>query len=118
MILSGITDAPPSLRRMESTSPSPADRRSAHVRVGAATVLAIAALLLLGSTRDPAQADTTVPATTPTIVPAQPAPQTTTPNDPDPGLRPDRGGPRDDDGPGFGFGAPTTPAPSTGGNQS
>ena len=93
MILSGITDAPPSLRRMESTSPSPADRRSAHVRVGAATVLAIAALLLLGSPRDAAQADTTVPATTPTIVPAQP----TTPADPDPGFRPDRGGPRDDD---------------------
>ena len=107
MILSGLTIAPPSLRRMESTSPSPADRRRAHRRVGAATVLAIAALMLLGSTRGPAQAATTLPTTTP---------QSTTAADPDPGFGPDRDG--RGRGPGFGFGAPGTPAPSTGGNQS
>ena len=41
------------------------DRRSAHRRVGAATIAAFLVLLLLGATRGPAQADTTVPAAAP-----------------------------------------------------
>ena len=118
------------------------DRRSAHRRVGAATIVAFVALLLLGATRGPAQAETTTPAPVPaaTTVPeqVQPAPadpQQTVPGRPDPGFDPDGGG--RDGGRGFGGGrrrqrrrlaaggggvapsvpAPTAPAPSTGGSQ-
>ena len=79
------------------------DRRSAHRRVGAATIAAFLVLLLLGATRGPAQADTTVPATAaPTVEPSQ-----TLPADPDPNTDPDRGfgHPRGDGGR-FGGGAP------------
>jgi hypothetical protein len=87
-----------SLKRMDQT-----DRRSAHRRVGAATIAAFLVLLLLGATRGPAQADTTVraPAATaaPTVEPSQPMPADPDPNaDPDPGF----GREHDHDGPGFG----------------
>jgi hypothetical protein len=92
-----------------TTKPSAADRRSAHRRVGAATVVAFLALLLLGATRGPAQAESTVPApaATSTAEPAQPAqpapaePQPAMPGDPGPGFDHDGDGPR-----GFGGGPP------------
>ena len=81
------------------------DRRSAHRRVGAATIAAFLVLLLLGATRGPAQADTTVPApaatAAPTVEPSQtlPADPNTDPySEPGPGF----GRERDHDGPGFG----------------
>ena len=121
---------------MDSTPSPAADRRSAHRRVGAAATLVFVALLLLAGTRGPAQADTTVPAATPTVEPSQPA----LPADPDPGFHRDHdgggfdgGGDGDHDGGGFGGGggfdgggggaapapsAPTAPTtPSTGGTQ-
>ena len=115
------------------------DRRSAHRRVGAATIAAFLVILLLGATRGPAQADTTVPApaatAAPTIEPSQ-----TLPAAPDPNVEPDPGFGRehdddhddddddhdddDDDGPGFDFrggggsgGGSTAPAPSTSGGS-
>jgi hypothetical protein len=110
------------------------DRRSAHRRVGAATIAAFLVLLLLGATRGPAQADTTVPApaatAAPTVEPSQTLPAD--PNtDPDPGFGrehdhdgPGFGGGRGDRGGGFGGGAPdsgaggsTAPAPSTSGGS-
>jgi hypothetical protein len=137
-ILPLISSRSPTLLGTDSTTTSAADRRSAHRRVGAATILAFLALLLLGATRGPAQAETTTPAPVPatTTVPeqTQPAPadpQPTLPGDRDPGF--DRGG--DGGGPGFGGGrggdgdggggggvapsapAPSAPAPSTGGTQ-
>src|SRR4051794_7807998 len=98
-ILSAVLVRSPSLERMDHT-----DRRSAHRRVGAATIAAFLVLLLLGATRGPAQADTTVPApaatAAPTVEPVQPLPA-----DPDPGYPegPRFGHPR---GGGFGDGAP------------
>jgi hypothetical protein len=117
---------------------SEADRRSAHRRVGTAAVLAFLALLLLGATHRPAQADPAVPVATP-------APSYGSPGaapDPDGGFGGHYGrGPRDGDG---GFGghdgdgggfdggpppdgggaapapsspAPATPAPSSGGGS-
>ena len=100
------------------------DRRSAHRRVGAATIAAFLVLLLLGATRGPAEADTTTPAPAatpaPTVEPTQPVPV-------DPGYDPrPRFGPHDgdddengdgefggdapDDG---GFGGGSTQVPST-----
>jgi hypothetical protein len=77
------------------------DRRSAHRRVGAATIAAFLVLLLLGATRGPAQADTTVPAPAATAAPTV-EPSQTLPADPntDPGFG--RDGDHDHDGPGFG----------------
>jgi len=103
---------------------SAADRRIARRRVGAVAIAAFVALLLLGATRGPAEADPAVPATAPaTTQPAQPQqstpaqPQQTAPLDPDPdhdgfGPRDDRGGDRGGGSPG---GGGTAPAPSTGG---
>jgi uncharacterized membrane protein YgcG len=112
------------------------DRRSAHRRVGAATIAAFLVLLLLGATRGPAQADTTVPApaatAAPTVEPSQTLPADPK-TDPDPGFG--RENDHDHDGPGFGGGgggrgggfgggAPdsggggsTAPAPSTSGGS-
>jgi hypothetical protein len=95
-----------------------------HRRVGTAAVLAFLALLLLGATRGPAQADQAVPA--PESAPAQPGY-----GEPDPGFRdrdgdgygpPDGfgGGRHDGDGgfgPPYGDGGEPAPAPSTGGSQ-
>jgi hypothetical protein len=134
---------------MDSTSTpaaaGPADRRSAHRRVGAAAIVAFVALLLIGATRGPAQADSTVPAATPTGAPSQSAPDQR--SDPAPGFRRDHHGPGGRDGgggPGFGGGdgdrgrgfdggggdgggsapggaapapAPASPAPSSGGSS-
>jgi hypothetical protein len=80
------------------SSTTAVDRRRAHRRVGAATVLAFLALLLIGASRGPAAADPTVPSATPTISPSDPVPR-----DHD-GLGPRH---RDGDGdgvPGFGGG--------------
>ena len=81
------------------------DRRSAHRRVGAATIAAFLVLLLLGATRGPAQADTTVPApaatAAPTVEPSQTLPADPAPDpNADPGFG--RDGDHDHDGPGFG----------------
>jgi len=77
------------------------DRRRAHSRVGAATILAFLALLLIGASRGPAAADPTVPSATPTISPSDPLPRDH-----------DGFGPRHRDGDGG-----TAPAPSSGGSQ-
>jgi hypothetical protein len=88
------------------------DRRRAHRRVGAATIAAFLVLLLLGATRGPAEANTTVPAPAatpaPTVEPVQPIPA-----DPDPGADPgfDRS---DGDGDGR-FGGGGGGAPDSGG---
>jgi hypothetical protein len=107
--------------------PSPAVRRSAHLRVGGAAIAAFLLFLAIGAARGPAQAQPIVPAATST--PAQPA---------QPGYRrhdrggfgtsPDEGGPGfgqgpDEGGSGFGRGEggeaqPAPAAPSTGGAQS
>jgi hypothetical protein len=112
------------------------DRRSAHRRVGAATIAAFLVLLLLGATRGPAQADTIVPVpaatAAPTVEPSQTLPADPNPA-PDPGFGrehdhdhdgPGFGGGRGDRGGGFGGGAPdsgaggsTAPAPSTSGGS-
>ena len=102
---------------------SAADRRIARRRVGAVAIAAFVALLLLGATRGPAEANPAVPAAPATTQPAQPQqstpaqPQPTAPLDPDPD--PDGFGPRDDRGGDRGGGSPggggTAPAPSTGG---
>jgi hypothetical protein len=95
------------------------DRRSAHRRVGAATIAAFLILLLLGTTRGPAQAETTVPAPAATAAPTV-EPSQTLPADPgsapDPGFgRHDRGGDGDGDGDGDGrFGGGGGP-PDSGG---
>jgi hypothetical protein len=107
---------------------SEADRRSAHRRVGTAAVLAFLALLLLGATHRPAQADPSAPVATP-----DPGVQAPYPGFRDhdghgrPGPRDGFGGPdRDGDGgggfdggapPGGAAPAPSSPAPSTGGSQ-
>jgi hypothetical protein len=90
---------------------------AANRRVGAVSVAAFLALLLLGAARgsdDPARA---APAATPQVQPAQPVPQ---PGEPGPrgpgpgrgGFGPGRGGPP----PGFGAPGQGIPAaPSTGG---
>jgi len=110
-----------------------ADRRRAHVRVGAVATAAFLALLLLGATHGPAPADPlTEPAATPTVQPTQPGQSAPADPDPDFGHDHDGFGPRGD-GPGFGGGdgdggtpgggggggAPggSAPAPSTGGSQ-
>ena len=80
-----------------------ADRRRAHVRVGAAATAALVALLLFGAFKagaDPPQQPT------PSVEPAQPAP-----GDPGGGFRPRGGGPPRDGG---GF----APAPDPGGSLS
>jgi uncharacterized membrane protein YgcG len=122
---------------MDSTTSSATQPRSAHRRVGAATILAFLAFLLLGAVRGPTEADSSVPAApaaTSTVVPTQPAPVEpgpATPGDPDPdfrrghdrpggGGRPGFGGGRDRGGDGGGGGSPgggAAPAPSTGGSQ-
>jgi hypothetical protein len=93
---------------MDSTTT--ADRRSAHRRVGAAAILAFLALLLLGATDGPAQADpASAPAAAPSVEPYERVPI-------EPRERPDGGrvGPPGFDG---GPGGGVTPAPSTNGNQ-
>jgi hypothetical protein len=121
LILSAVLVASPNLQRMDSTSTP--DRRSAHRRVGAATVLAFLALLLLGAVRGPAEADSSVPvavpAATPTVEPRQPLPAQPTDPDPGPGFgrEHDGPGPRGGDDGGFGGGGGAAPAPSTGGSQ-
>ena len=127
-----VLDPVRSLAPMDSTTtPSAPDRRSAHRRVGAATVVAFLALLLLGATRGPAQADTTVPApaATSTAEPAQPTqpapaePQPAMPGDPGPGFDHDkpRGGPPGggdaDPGGDAAPGGGAAPAPSGGQTQ-
>ncbi len=120
------------------------DRRSAHRRVGAATIAAFLVLLLFGATRGPAQADTTVPAAPAATAAPTVEPSRSLPADPDPYTEPDPGfgrehdhdhdgpgfgrggGDDDDDGDGGGFGAvapdgggsgSTVPAPSTSGGS-
>jgi hypothetical protein len=94
-----------------------ADRRGAHLRVGAAAVAAFVVLLLLiavhGSAATGAPA---APAAAPTVQPQQSAP-----GDPDPGFRRHRGGgfgPRSNGGgePDFGRGGGAPTGPSTDGN--
>jgi hypothetical protein len=90
----------------------PTDRRSAHRRVGAATIAAFLVLLLLGAMRGPAQADTTVPAPAATAAPTVEPPRTVPADpDPDPGF----GREHDHDGPGPGFGGGGGGAPDSGG---
>jgi hypothetical protein len=109
---------------MDGTTTSAADRRSAHRRVGAATVAGFLVLLLLGAGRGPAQAQPTrpLPAATapPTVQPMEP--RQTLPSEPRVPHDHDEPGPRGDEGGGFGGrggggsdGA--APAPSTGGSQ-
>lgn len=99
MILSVVADA----SRMDSTTTTAGvgapGRRRAHLRVGAAAMLAFLALLLLGVTRSPA------------IAPSQSAPV-----DPYPGFRHHHGFGGRDGVPGFGGGG-TAPGPSTGGTE-
>jgi hypothetical protein len=104
---------------MDSTA---VDRRSAHRRVGAATILAFLALLLIVALRGPAEASSTVPAVVPAAPPsAQPVqPRAPMPGEPDRDFRRDhdRRGPRGGGGfDGGGGGGGTAPAPSTGGDQ-
>lgn len=105
---------------MDSTPSAPAERRSAHRRVGAAAIAAFLALLLLAAVRGPAEAaPTSTPATTPNL-PGGAAPQD---DDGFRGRRDGFGGPRGGggggrgDGDGGGFGGPgggqTAPAPTT-----
>lgn len=102
-------------------SVTPADRRAAQRRVGAAASVLFVLLLLLGAGHGPAEASPAAPATTPapTSVPGEVAPERPEPGFPHhdrdgdggpPGFR--GGGP--DDG-GGGGGAPA-PAPDTGTN--
>ena len=124
---------------MDSTGP--ADRRAAHLRVGAAATAAFLALLLWGlAARSPAApARSPAPAVESTrpdaTQPAPVEPQQGTPDRPGPDFDHDRDGngpPGDGRGPGFGGGpdggpngdgapggsatpAPATPAPSTDG---
>lgn len=89
---------------MDST-PTQADRRRAHRRVGAVAGAAFLALLLLGATHGPASADPTVPAIAPVASPQQEVPQQTAPVDPGTALDPDPdgdGGARSHDGYGDG----------------
>jgi hypothetical protein len=99
-----------------------ADRRGAHVRVGAAAIAAFVVLLLLFAVHgSAATGDPAAPVAAPTVQPQQAAP-----SDPDPGFRRHRGGfgPRGNGGgePDFGGGgggeAPggVAPAPNTDGN--
>src|SRR4051794_45574 len=87
----------------------------AHRRVGAAAALAFLALLLLGATRGPAQAGSTVPVATPAAPPTI-EPHQSAPVDPDPGFHHDHDRDGRDFDPGFGGGgAPdggTAPAPA------
>lgn len=101
---------------MDSTLPAPAERRSAHRRVGAAAIAAFLALLLFAAVRGPAEAaPSSTPATTPSL-PGGAAPQD---DDGFRGRRDGFGGPRGGGGrgDGGGFGAPgggqTAPAPTT-----
>jgi hypothetical protein len=84
---------------------SATDRRIARRRVGATALAAFLILLVLATTRGPAQADP-VPASAPATTTTQPAqPQRSAPLDPDPG-RHGRFGPSD--GGGFAGGGLTT----------
>lgn len=108
---------------------SAADRRGAHRRVGTAAVLAFLALLALGASHRPAQADPAAPVATPE--PGLQAPEYAPPGYRDHdrdgfGPRDGFGGPGPGDGggggmipapPGDGGGGGTAPAPSTGGSQ-
>src|SRR4051794_22868862 len=105
---------------MDSTITSATDRRRAQRRVGAATILAFLALLLLGATRGSAKADpvSPVPTAAPTVQPRETTPLGPDDHDHDgPWRGRGRGG---DGGPGFGGGGGgggggTAPAPSSGG---
>jgi uncharacterized membrane protein YgcG len=105
---------------MDSTTS--ADRRTAHRRVGAATIATFLVLLLLGATRGPAQAESTAPAPAPSQTVEPTRPQQVVPQDR--GLPRDHGDNDDDGGGGFhgggggdGGGGGSAPAPSTGGSQ-
>jgi hypothetical protein len=121
---------------MESTT-SAADRRKAHLRVGATAAAAFVALLLLGAINGSANASPAVPAATPSGQSTQPAPSQTDPSpsqtdptQPSPGQtepsfpRRDRGG-FGHRGGGFGGGQSgggfpgggAAPAPSTSGGS-
>ena len=82
---------------------------SRHRRVGAAAIAAFLALLLIGATHKPAQADPATPATT------QPAAPNVEPFQPQHGFDHERDHAHDGFGPGGGGTAPA-PAPGTGGS--
>jgi len=84
---------------------------SPHRRVGAAAIAAFLALLLIGATHKPAQADPATPATT------QPAAPTVEPFQPQHGFEHERDHDHDGFGPGgSGGGTAPAPAPGTGGS--
>ena len=90
---------------MNSTFPTPAERRSAHRRVGAAALAAFIALLVLAAARGPAEA---VPNSAPATIPGLPQQ-----GDDNGGgrFRERRGG----GGPDRGFGGPGSPPNGGGG---
>ena len=81
---------------MDSTLPTPAERRIANRRVGAAALAAFVALLVLAAARGPAEA---APTSAPATIPGLPQPGDDNGGG---GFRERRGG----GGPGGGFGGP------------